>query len=105
MLWAFRLGSYLFYRAIKRGDARMEKYDNAPFAFLVPFLLQIMWVFVMSCPTSLLNRTAQPELTGWAYAGWAIFLIGFIFEAVSDLQKARFLNDETKRGNNRIYNK
>lgn len=98
IVWALRLGIYLFSRALKRGDARMKKYDDQPLRFLIPFFLQTLWVFIMSSPTYLLNKTSSPELTFSVYFGWTIWGIGFIIEALADYQKSVFLDDEANDG-------
>lgn len=98
IVWALRLGIYLFSRALKRGDARMKKYDDQPLRFLIPFFLQTLWVFIMSSPTYLLNKTSSPELTFSVYFGWTFWGIGFIIEALADYQKSVFLDDEANDG-------
>jgi steroid 5-alpha reductase family enzyme len=40
-----------------------------------------------------------PEVpTALSYVGWSLWLIGFIFEVISDFQKDQFLKDETNQG-------
>lgn len=100
MIWALRLGGYLTLRGIRRGDARLAKYDDQPLKFIFPFFLQVVWVYLMSLPSYVLNaREEVPEVpTALSYVGWSLWLIGFIFEVISDFQKDQFLKDETNQG-------
>jgi steroid 5-alpha reductase family enzyme len=50
-LWAARLGSYLFYRAIKNGgDRRFDEIKKSPFRLLTAWTLQGLWVFYTALP-------------------------------------------------------
>jgi len=96
--WALRLGYYLFTRAKRRGDKRFDKYETNWWGMTVPFVLQIVWVYVMLLPTLILNELDNPGITVCSYIGWALWLIGFGFEAVSDYQKKQFSMKEENRG-------
>ena len=76
----------------------MKKYDDKPLLFLIPFFLQILWVFFMSLPTFLLNRTSSPEIGFSSYFGWTIWGVGFFIEVLADHQKSVFQEDEANDG-------
>ena len=56
------------------------------------FLLQTgIWVWVTLLPTMLLNnKQTDTELTTRDYAGWTVWLAGFLLEAIADYQKYTF---------------
>ncbi len=100
MLWGFRLGSYLFARIlITRTDDRFDdKRSNS--ANLIRFwLLQTIAVWVIMLPFSLfLTRRNIETYSLFMYMGFAIFLIGFLVEAISDSQKFRFKRKVENKG-------
>jgi steroid 5-alpha reductase family enzyme len=59
MIWALRLGGYLTLRGIRRGDARLAKYDDQPLKFIFPFFLQVVWVYLMSLPRSVFKKSFE----------------------------------------------
>ena len=53
-----------------------------------------MWVLLTLLPTLLLNaKQKDQELSTRDYAGWTLWVIGFVFEALSDYQKSAFRAD------------
>ena len=64
-----RLGYYLFTRAKRRGDKRFDKYETNWWGMTVPFVLQIVWVYVMLLPTLILNELDNPGITVCSYIG------------------------------------
>ena len=65
-----RLGYYLFTRAKRRGDKRFDKYETNWWGMTVPFVLQIIWVYVMLLPTLILNEFDNPEVEICSYIGY-----------------------------------
>ncbi|KAI8911724.1 hypothetical protein EDD86DRAFT_264340 [Gorgonomyces haynaldii] len=91
LLWATRLGSYLFLRVQSHPDKRFDKIKNSPVRFLVAWMMQGVWVFVTSWPTYLvLLNERQPELNTLDFAGVAMWITGFLLEAAADYQKYQF---------------
>ncbi|ELT87489.1 hypothetical protein CAPTEDRAFT_113160 [Capitella teleta] len=90
--WATRLGFYLFSRILQDGgDKRFDKVRNVPSTFFVYWTIQAVWVFVTLLPTLILNsKKSDQELTKRDYAGWTLWAIGFVFEALADHQKSVF---------------
>jgi steroid 5-alpha reductase family enzyme len=97
MAWAARLSGFLLFRIIKTGkDDRFDDKRDKFWSFLGFWVFQMFWVWICSLPVTLLNspkvtQFAQPGFgTGCDVAGIILFAIGFVMEAVSDVQKYRF---------------
>ena len=100
VIWAARLGTYLFLRIRKAGkDARFDEIKPSFVRFLNTWTLQGLWVtFTLAAALAAITTTTRKEL-GWvALIGFVVWVIGFSFEAVADLQKSRFRADPSNRG-------
>jgi steroid 5-alpha reductase family enzyme len=99
LLWAFRLGGYLFGRILRiKVDHRFDEMREKPLRFARFWLLQAISVAVIMLPVSyLLGRESAPGFGPWAIAGVAIWLLGLLIEAVSDVQKSAFKGREKNR--------
>ena len=77
-LWGFRLGGYLFYRILIWGeDHRFDKMRERFWSFLGFWIMQILWVFLLSLPVTYFNgMTGNFELTNLSYIGIIMFGIG-----------------------------
>jgi steroid 5-alpha reductase family enzyme len=50
-----------------------------------------LWIFVTVCPTLILNsKQVDQELVSRDFAGWTVWGIGFLIEAIADYQKYIF---------------
>ncbi|KAL7412289.1 hypothetical protein BDY24DRAFT_407351 [Mrakia frigida] len=95
MIWSIRLGGFLFFRVLKtKSDGRFDEMRQHFLKFAGFWIFQVLWVWVVSLPTVILNSPAvskAPNLpafgTGRDIAGIVLFVIGFTVEAVSDWQK------------------
>ena len=66
----FRMNVYFCrIRLRDRGDKRLEKYDSRPLKFLIPFSIQVIWVYVMLLPTITFNLIDGPPITIFSYIG------------------------------------
>jgi len=94
------LAGFLAYRVCQRsGDARFEKAKDDPCLMLVFWVLQAVWVWVVVVPCVFINGSAQdPALGGFDYLGFALMVIGFLCEVISDLQKYSFRSDSANKG-------
>ena len=101
-LWSVRLGSYLLYRVLQRGsDQRFDDLRGKFFSFLGFWILQFVWVFVVSLPVITVNgSTENVDLGARDYIGWALFVIGFIIESWADNSKSIFVANREKKGEN-----
>ena len=92
ILWAIRLGSFLFTRIHKAGeDKRFKHIKPSPSRFFMTWTLQGMWVSICSmCALTAIaskNGVIQNEVF---YIGMLVFITGFILEIIADMQKSRF---------------
>ena len=99
VVWAVRLGSFLFVRVRRVGsDGRFDKIKVNPLAFLATWTLQALWVS-MTAAAALAAITVADGLGGvWAMLGVIVWLIGFAIEVVADTQKRRFRADPANAG-------
>ena len=64
------------------------------------FSLLGIWVIVTLLPTLYLNmKQVDKPLTKIDYAGWAVWLFGFLFESIADHQKMTFKNNPINKVN------
>ncbi len=92
VLWAVRLGSYLFRRIMRmKVDHRFDGMRDDPLRFARFWLLQAITVAVVMLPvTYLLDRDDPPGIGAWSIAGAAVWLVGLLVEAIADAQKSAF---------------
>ena len=96
VLWAIRLGSYLFKRVLTKGtDHRFDEMRPVWWKFGGFWMLQGVSVWVILLPV-VVALNATPEQVDNAFLsvalpiGAAIFLFGLLVEAVADAQKFKF---------------
>ena len=98
IIWAVRLGSFLYQRVHKSGgDSRFDKIKQNPAAFFGAWMMQATWIAATALPVYLVNsipRHAQPPLGVRDYAGLAIWLAGMGLEVVADRQKSAWREDK-----------
>ncbi|KAK3337287.1 hypothetical protein B0T19DRAFT_366122 [Cercophora scortea] len=98
MVWGLRLSGFLLFRILKTGkDDRFDDKRDKFFPFLGFWVFQMIWVWAVSLPVTVLNSPAvqqaypQPAFgTGRDIAGVVLYAIGLVMETVSDAQKYRF---------------
>jgi len=92
MIWASRLGIYLFRRVRKDGkDVRFEKAKMHFFWFLQYWMGQALWVSLTACAAIIAILSPEEDtLPLLAMAGMALWLTGFTIESISDYQKRVF---------------
>ena len=99
IVWALRLGSFLFKRIKKAGeDKRFKEIKKSPTRFFMTWSLQGMWVSVCSaCALTALANPNGVQTNLLFYCGLFTFLTGFILEIIADTQKSKFRsNPENK---------
>lgn len=100
VIWAGRLGTFLFRRVHKAGkDGRFDEIKTSFFRFLMTWTLQGLWVtFTMAAALAAITTSTRKEL-GWvALIGFFVWIFGFAFEVVADNQKNRFREDSANKG-------
>tara|TARA_A100001037_G_scaffold301610_1_gene331516 strand:+ start:3418 stop:4284 length:867 start_codon:yes stop_codon:yes gene_type:complete len=100
IVWAMRLGLFLFIRVLKVGeDSRFEDAKNSFVTFLMFFNISGLWVFLTTANalTLILNNS---DLFGdfQFFVGLTIWIIGFSFEVIADEQKRRFRKKTENQG-------
>ena len=92
ILWAIRLGSFLFMRIHKdKKDGRFDSIKTSFSQFFMTWTLQGMWVFI--CSSAALIAIANPAgvpINIVFMIGLALFILGFVVEIIADNQKSAF---------------
>ena len=94
-IWTLRLGIFLFYRVLKVGeDIRFKDVKNNALQFFVWFSISSLWVSLttMAAMNVITSKNYNQDLTH-LYIGTIIWIIGFLFEIISDYQKIKFKNN------------
>ena len=92
IIWAVRLGSFLFKRVHR--DKKDGRFDSIKTSFSQVFMtwtLQGMWVFI--CSSAALVAIANPTgvvVNSVFIIGLLLFLLGFVVEVIADNQKSAF---------------
>ncbi len=101
VVWATRLGTFLFTRVYKQGkDDRFDEIKVSFPRFLLTWTLQGLWVtFTAAAALTAITTTTRLEL-GWvSLIGIIIWAFGFFFELIADVQKSQFkANPENEGG-------
>lgn len=100
VVWAMRLGAFLFHRIQKTGrDDRFTALKSSPLRFLTVWMLQALWASFTLAPALVVITSLQRRpLDGFALVGALLWLVGFLIEVVADAQKSRFRADPTNHG-------
>ena len=95
VIWAIRLGSFLFMRIHKAGEDRRFREIKTNFTrFFMTWTLQGMWVSMcLLCVLTALSSYSGIIMNNVFYIGLLIFVIGFIIEVIADHQKTVFRKD------------
>ena len=92
IIWAVRLGSFLFLRVGKDGgDGRFDIMKTKFWWFLMTWNIQGMWVF-LSLAAGLAAMTSNQKLEAdiFLLIGLVIWITGFAIEVIADTQKSKF---------------
>ena len=100
LVWAGRLGPFLFRRVRRAGkDDRFDEIKRSFSRLLLTWTLQGLWVSLTLAAALAAVTSAEPKgLDLFAYIGLAVWVIGFALEAAADLQKSRFRADPAHKG-------
>jgi steroid 5-alpha reductase family enzyme len=100
LVWAIRLGSFLFVRVKSDGkDSRFDDLKPNFFRFLNVWTIQGLWVlFTMSTALAAMTSAATAPLGIYAAVGSAVWIMGFGFEAIADAQKRVWRRDPANKG-------
>ncbi len=100
VIWAARLGTFLFRRIRKAGkDARFDDIKPSFVRFLTTWTLQGLWVtFTLAAALAAITTTARKGLGLVAVIGFLVWVFGFAIEVTADSQKSRFRTDPKNKG-------
>jgi steroid 5-alpha reductase family enzyme len=100
VIWAARLGTFLFRRIKKAGkDDRFDDIKPSFIRFLNVWSLQGLWVtFTLAAALVTITTTTRKDIDVFAIIGLLVWVIGFSFEAISDYQKSRFNANPDNKG-------
>lgn len=100
VLWAVRLGLYLFNRKLRHCQDAQSGPPPRRRKFFLWWTVQALRIQVTLFPTLLLNTSGRADVPLGVrdLAGWALWLLGFTMELVADHQKATFHADARNKG-------
>ena len=95
ILWAVRLGSFLFFRIKKAGeDKRFREIKTSFTRFFMVWTISGMWVSLCSmCALTAIASNDGVVLNYLFYFGLVTFFVGMSIEVISDNQKTQFRID------------
>jgi len=104
-VWGLRLALHIHLRNRGKGeDPRYRKWREewgsafAVRSFLQVFMLQGALLVLVAVPVIFVNASPASPFNWLDALGALVWLVGFAFEAVGDLQLSRFLRDPANRG-------
>jgi len=100
IIWALRLGTFLFTRIQKSGkDDRFDEIKPSFIRFLNAWTIQGLWV-TFTAATALIgiSTLTRKDLDIFAILGFLLWVFGFAFEVIADSQKSRFNADPANKG-------
>ena len=92
VIWATRLGSFLFIRVKKDGgDGRFTIMKTKFWWFLMTWNIQGMWVFLsLAAGLAAMTSAEKVEADIFLIVGLVVWVLGFSIEVISDGQKSNF---------------
>ncbi|CAG8607275.1 10911_t:CDS:2 [Paraglomus occultum] len=101
-VWSLRLAVYLGLRVMRKGgDSRFEKVKRSPGMFLIFWLGQALWIFLIPLGVYGVNAVPpelHPPIGLTDLFGVALWFFGITFEAIADMQKGAFSKDPKNHG-------
>jgi steroid 5-alpha reductase family enzyme len=100
IIWAIRLGTFLFGRIRKAGkDDRFDEIKPNFLRFLNVWTIQGLWVtFTAAAALVAITSAARKGLDAFAIVGALVWAIGFAIEVTADSHKSRFNADPANKG-------
>jgi steroid 5-alpha reductase family enzyme len=100
VVWAMRLGSFLFVRVVRDGsDGRFDSIKPSWPRLIMTWTLQGLWVLLtLSCALAAMTSATSRPLGLFAVVGSLVWVLGFAIEAAADQQKTRFRADPANHG-------
>jgi steroid 5-alpha reductase family enzyme len=100
MIWAIRLGTFLFRRIQKAGkDDRFDEIKPSFIRFLNVWTIQALWItLTVAAALVAITTTTRKELDLFTLVGFLVWAVGFAIEVVADSQKSRFSANPDNKG-------
>lgn len=100
IIWAIRLGTFLFGRIKKaRKDDRFDEIKPSFIRFLNVWTIQGLWVtFTAAAALVAITTTTRKDLDIFALVGFLMWVFGFAIEVLADIQKSRFNANPDNKG-------
>lgn len=100
LIWAGRLGPFLFLRVRKSGgDDRFDEIKPNFMRFLNVWIIQGLWIAVTGATAfTAITALDRPETSVLTFFGIGLWVIGFAFEVTADNQKSAFKADPSNHG-------
>ena len=100
VVWAARLGTFLFGRIHRAGkDSRFDDIKPSFLRFLNAWTIQALWItLTVGAALVAITTSTRSELGVLGVVGLLIWLLGFAVEIVADSQKSRFNTIAENRG-------
>lgn len=100
LVWAVRLGTFLFGRVSRAGaDDRFDEIKGSFPRFLAVWTIQGLWISVTAAAAWIaMSSSRQVGIDAFALIGFVLWAAGFAVEVVADQQKSRFRADPAHRG-------
>ena len=98
VIWALRLGSFLFLRVKQDGkDNRFTVMKTQFHWYIMTWTIGGLWVFLtMAAGLAAITSNVNIPLGGMAYLGLALWIFGFSIEVIADRQKRNFKKQQDK---------
>jgi steroid 5-alpha reductase family enzyme len=100
IIWALRLGSFLF-RRVKRdgGDGRFDWIKTNFLRFFMTWSLQALWVLLtLAAALAVITAEDREDVDVFMIVGMAVWLLGFAIEVFADRQKSVFRSNPANEG-------
>ena len=98
LIWALRLGSYLFIRILKIGhDERFDQIRVNPLSFFAFWLMQGLTCALVSFPTIAIFKLEASQVNIVFVLMVILSLSGLLLETIADAQKFKFKNSFPKK--------
>ena len=100
LVWATRLGLFLFQRIKAAGEDRRFRELKTSFSrFLLTWTLQGLWVtFSLAAALAAITSLKRVEFGLFGVIGLLVWLVGFGLESIADSQKSKFKADSANEG-------
>lgn len=100
VIWAARLGIFLFRRVKATGeDKRFREIKKSFPRFLSFWTIQGLWVtFTLAAALAAITSQRSIALDAFATIGSLLWIVGFVIEVAADLQKSKFKANPDNKG-------